>query len=171
VASAMVDAFDLAPLHIRGSAVSMEVTGAFADDVVVGARAPERVRAGSTVPVRVAVRRRGGGSRTVTVQVPVPRGLRPGARSLVIEGNGFPEDEDEVLLELVDELTGDAGARASAAEPRTATQLARQVAALHRPLGIAAHFRRREPRVVLRSSEVRFDGRARVRLQVVPARR
>jgi len=170
-AAAMVDEFDLAPLHIRGSAVSMEVTGAFADDVIVGARGPRRARAGSAVPVRVALRRRGGGSRTLTVQVPVPSGLQPGVRTLVIEGNGFPADEEDILLELVGELTGDSGARASAAEPRSAKQLARQVAAVHRPLGIAAHFRRRDSRVVLSSTEVRFDGRARVRLRVVPARR
>ena len=49
--------------------------------------------------------------------------------------------------------------------------LARAVAALRRPLGIAAHFRHRDPRVVLRSNDVRFDGRAKVSLQVVRARR
>jgi hypothetical protein len=170
-AATMVDAFDLAPLHIRGSAVSIEVTGAFDDDVIVAARGPRGVRAGSTVPVRIALRRRGGGSRTLTVQMPIPRGLRPGLRTLVIEGNGFPDDEEDILLELVGELTGEPGALASAAEPRSAKQLARQVAALHRPLGLVARFRRREPRLVLRSSEVRFDGRARIRLRVVPARR
>ena len=170
-ASTMVDAFDLAPLHIRGSAVSMEVTRGFADDVVVGARAPHRVRAGSTVPVRVALRRRRGGSRSLTVGVPIPAGLRPGSRTLVIEGNGFLDQDQDILIELSQELSGESGAHAVAAEPRSAKQLARAVAALHQPLGIAARFRRREPRVVLRSSEVRYDGRARVRLQVVRARR
>jgi hypothetical protein len=174
-AAAMVDAFDLAPLHIRGSAVSLEVTRNFADDVVVGARGPRRVRAGSTVPVRVALRRRGGGSRSLTIQVPIPAGLSPGERTLVIEGNGFPDEEEaDLLIELVGGLIDTGGpptARAAAAEPRSPKSLARAVAALRRPLGIAAHFRHRAPRVVLRSNDVRFDGRAKVSLRVARARR
>jgi hypothetical protein len=170
-AATLVDGFDLAPLHIRGSAVSMDVTRGFADDVVVGAQPPQHVRAGTTVPVRVALRRRGGGSRSLTVKVPIPAGVRPGSRTLILEGNGFPAEEDEVLLELVEGLSGAGGAHAAAAEPRSAKQLAAAVAALHRPLGITAHLRHRDARVVLRSDRVRFDGRARVRLQVDPARR
>jgi hypothetical protein len=169
-AASMVDAFDLAPLHIRGASVSAALERGFADDVIVGASGPRRVRAGSTVPVRVALRRRGGGGRSVTVRVPIPANLRPGPHTLVIEGNGFPADEEELLFELVFGLTGH-GPRASAAALRTPRQLQRAVAALRRPLGIAARFRRREPRVVLSSDEVRYDGRARLRLQVVRARR
>jgi hypothetical protein len=169
-AAAMIDAFDLTPLNIRGSAVSMDVSRGFADEVVVGAQAPRHVRAGTTIPVRVALRRRGGGSRSLTVRVPVPAGVRPGSRTLVIEGNGFADQNDDILLELGNGLTGE-GAQSAAAEPRTPKQLARAVAALHRPLGIAARFRHRQPRVVLRSDEVRFDGRAKVRMQVGPARR
>jgi hypothetical protein len=169
-AAAMVDTFDLAPLHIRGAAVSMEVTRGFADEVVVGARAPAHVRAGTTIPVRVALRRRGGGSRSLTVKVPVPAGVRAGSRTLVIEGNGFADQNEDILLELGQGLTG-GGAHTAAAEPGTPKKLARLVAALHRPLGIAARFRHREPRVVLRSDEVRFDGRAKVRLRVGRARR
>jgi hypothetical protein len=169
-AAAMVDAFDLSPLHIRGAAVSMEVTRGFADEVVVGAQAPRHVSAGTTIPVRVALRRRGGGSRSLTVKVPVPAGVRPGSRTLLIEGNGFADQDNDILLELGVGLTG-GGAHTAAAEPRTPKKLASAVAALHRPLGIAAHFRHREPRVVLPSDRVRFDGRATVRLQVGPARR
>jgi hypothetical protein len=178
-AAAKVDAFNLSPLHIRGSAVSMEVTRGFADEVVVGARGPGRVRAGSTVPVRVALRRRGGGSgRTITVQVPVPAGVRPGERTLVLEGNGFADQNDDILLELGSGLAGAGGADGAgapgahaSAESRTPKSLARAIAALHRPLGIVAHLRHREGRVVLRSEEVRFDGRAQVSLRVVPAYR
>jgi hypothetical protein len=171
-AADLVDGFDLAPLHIRGAAVSLAVTRDFADDVIVGASGPRRVRAGSTVPVRVALRRRGDGGRSLTVRVPIPAGVRPGSRTLVIEGNGFPEnDEGDLLLELVGGLTGDGTAHASSAEARTVVQLARKVASLRRPLGIVARFRHREPRVVLRSSDVRYAGRARVKLQVVRARR
>jgi hypothetical protein len=171
-AADLVDGFDLAPLHIRGAAVSLAVRRGFADDVIVGASGPRRVRAGSTVPVRVALRRRGDGARSLTVQVPIPAGIRPGSRTLVVEGNGFPDDDEgDLLIELVGGLTGEETAQASAADARTVGQLARRVASLRRPLGIVARFRHREPRVVLRSSDVRYAGRARVKLRVVPARR
>jgi hypothetical protein len=169
-AAAMVDSFDLAPLHISGSSVSMQVTRGFATDVVVGAHAPDHARVGTTVPVKVDLRRRGGASRSVTVQVPIPAGVRPGSHTLIVEGNGVPTTEDDLLVELTQGVSSD-GARAAAAEPRTPAKLARAIAALHRPLGIAAHFRHRDPRVVLRSDGVRYDGRAKVSLRVGPARR
>jgi hypothetical protein len=170
IAASMVDGFDLAPLHISGAAVSAAVERGFADDVIVGARAPQRVRAGSTAAVRVALRRRGGGARSVTVKVPIPSGMPRGPRTLVIEGNGFPEEDDEQLLELIFGFAGE-GPGGDEAVLRTPRQLQRAVAALHRPLGIAARFRRGQPRVVLSSDDVRYDGRARLRLQVVRARR
>ncbi|MEA2331805.1 MAG: hypothetical protein QOH58_1943 [Thermoleophilaceae bacterium] len=169
-AAALVDDFDLAPLRIRGAAVSIVAEGAFADEVLASATAPPSVRAGSTVPVRIALRRRGGGARSVTVQVPVPAGLPPGVRTLVLSGNGFEDDGEDLLIELVSELSGPT-ASASLSEPGSVRQLARRVAALRHPLGIVARFKRRATRVVLRSSAVRFDGRVKLRLRVVPARR
>jgi hypothetical protein len=62
------------------------------------------------------------------------------------------------------------GAAARAA-PRTVRRLARRIARIRRPLGIVARFGRRERRVVLRSDEVRFDGRVKLRLRVSRARR
>jgi hypothetical protein len=90
-----------------------------------------------------------------------------------VEGNGLAgDDEGDLLLELVGGLSGErvARAHASASEARSVRQLARKVAALRRPLGIVARFRHRQPRVVLRSSAVRYAGRARVKLRVVRAR-
>jgi hypothetical protein len=170
-AGSMVDFFDLAPLDIDSTSVSMVVERGVIDDVIVGADAPRTARRGSTVPVRISLRRRRGEPREVTVKVPVPRDIRPGTRTLVVEGNGFPADEEELILELIEDLGAGSGARASAREPRTPGQLARQVAALRNPLGIVASFRRREPQLVLRSDEIRFSGRAKVRLKVVRARR
>lgn len=56
-------------------------------------------------------------------------------------------------------------------EPRTPGQLADSIAALRRPLGIETRFRHRVPRLVLRSSDVRFEGRVHVSVRVVRARR
>ena len=63
-------------------------------------------------------------------------------------------------------------ARMAQSEPRSVGGLARQVAALATPQGITARFREREPRLVLRSGDVRFDGRAKLEVKVLrPAKR
>jgi hypothetical protein len=177
-AAELVDSFDFAPLHILDGAVSIAAKRGVVDEVLAGASAPRRARPGSRLPVRVQLQRRGGGRRTVTVRVRVPRDLRPGSHTLVLSGNGFP-DEPGFFIDVIEvQLAGTLGAgaarrapaRSAQSGPRTVRRLARKVAALRRPLGIAAHFRRHEPQVVLRSNEVRFDGRAKLRLRVLRAR-
>jgi hypothetical protein len=172
-ASALVDAFDLAPLHIRGAALGMSVRRDFADDVLVKASGPRVVQRGSKAPIRVTVRRRGGGeSRTLRLRVPIPSGLRPGPRTLVLEGNGFQSDDEDLIFALFDALAGEGGGGGNdAPEPRTVRQLAKAVAKVHREVGIAAQFKHRDPRVVLQSGDVRYDGRVKVRLRVARAHR
>jgi hypothetical protein len=170
-AAALVDGFDLAPLHIRGARLSMSVKRNFADDVLVSARGPRRVRAGSKVVVRLTVRRRGGDARTLRLRVPIPSALNPGAHTLVLAGNGFDVDEDDVLFALFEALTGEADASSQSPEPRGVRQLAKAVAAIHRKVGVAARFKHREARVVLESDDVRYDGHVRLRLRVVRAHR
>jgi hypothetical protein len=122
------------------------------------------------VPVKLKVRHRGANkARTLTARVPIPRGMSPGPHTLVLQGNGFATNEDELELALFDALTGgDSGG--GGAKPRSVRQLAAAVAEIHRRLGIEARFRHRDPRVVVPSSEVRYDGKVRVRLRVVRAR-
>jgi hypothetical protein len=176
-AAELVNAFDFAPLHIREAAVSIAAKRGVVDEVLVGARAAGPARPGSRLPVRVRLQRRGGGRRTVTVPVRVPRDLPPGGRTLSLSGNGFSSDVD-LFLELIEiGLAGPSAtshrtaARSSQSGARTVRRLARRVAALRRPLGIVARFGRRDPEVVLRSREVRFDGRVKLRLRVRRARR
>jgi hypothetical protein len=170
--SDMVEYFDLAPLDIRRASVRIALQRDFANDVVVGAEAPRVVRPGQTIDVRVALRRRGGTARSVTLKVRVPRDMRPGERRLTIAGNGNDAAGDEFFIEIIGELFGfGEDFSAEAAEPRTVEQLARAVAQLRRPLGIEARWRRREPRLVLESDEILYEGRARLRLQVARARR
>ena len=173
-AASLVESFDLAPLAIRGSSVSMAAERGVVDDVIVGAEAPGRVRAGRAMRVRVALRRRGGLPRTVSFRVPVPRDLRPGRHPVLFEGNGFQGDEEEIIIEIVDGLSrGWRAARtarpaqAARSEPESVRELARQVTALASPQGITARFRGRKARVVLRSDRVRFDGRAKASVRVL----
>ena len=73
---------------------------------------------------------------------------------------------------MFDALGGESGdTSGDSPEPRTVRQLANAVAAVHRRVGIAAHFRHREERVVLESDDVRYDGQVRLRLRVGRAHR
>jgi hypothetical protein len=166
-AAELVDGFDFAPLHIHGAAVSLAVKRGVVDDVLVAAAANRQARAGARLPVRVTLQRRGGGRRTAKIGVRVPRDLRPGRHTLVLSGNGFAADPVFIIELLEGEL---AAAGAAQHGPRTVRRLARQIAAQRRPLGIVARFGRGERRVVLRSGEVRFDGRVKLRLRVRRAR-
>jgi len=171
-AGAMVDAFDLAPLHIKGAAVGMALKRDFDDDVLVSADAPHRVTAGSKIKVRLTVRRRGGaGSRTLTLRVPIPSGLKPGHRTLVLKGNAFDINEEDLLFLFFEELLGEPGGGSNRPEPRTVRQLAKAVAEVHRKVGIAARFKHRDDRIVLESDDVAYEGQAKVKLRVVRAHR
>jgi hypothetical protein len=180
-AAELVDGFDFAPLHVRGAAVSLAARRGVVDEVLVAADPLGRARPGARLPVRVTLQRRRGGRRTVRVHVPVPGTLRPGRRTLVLSGNGFPEESGFVVELIEGELGGSGGlgrartraarasrtpARSAQSAPRAVRQLARRIAGLRRPLGIEARFGRGDGTVVLRSSEVRFDGRVKVRLRV-----
>jgi hypothetical protein len=177
-AGSLVDDFDLAPLTVRGAAVSLAAEPGVVDDVIVGADGPARVRGGQTMQVRVALRRRGGRGRTVSLRVPVPRDVRPGRRTLVIEGNGFSFGGDEIVFEIVEELSrgsrravANPTVRTAQSEPGSVRELARELAALAVPRGITARFRGRPARLVLRSDEVRYDGRAELGVRVLKPKR
>jgi hypothetical protein len=185
-AADMVDSFDFAPLRLRGAAVSLAARRGVVDEVLVAAGQVGRARPGARLKLRLTLQRRGGGRRIVTARARVPRDLRPGRRTLVLSGNGFASDSGFVIELIEDELAGagspgrtqGAAARASRAParavqsaPSTVRRLARRIAGLRRPLGIVARFGRGEPSVVLRSDDVRFDGRVKLRLRVSRARR
>jgi hypothetical protein len=172
-ASELVDSYDLSPLHIERVQVSVRARLGVESDVLVSGRGPRRVRSGERIRVRLALQRRHGGRRSLSVPVRLPRDLRPGARTLIISGNGgLPSLEDELILELFnvffDEFGGGGG---GGPEPHSVRQLAAQVRGLRRPLGITARFKGHEPQLVHRSDEVSFEGRVSLRLRVAPAHR
>jgi hypothetical protein len=169
-AGLLVESFDTPVLPLRAIDVSMRIEQGVAQDVLVKARGPQRVRRGRRVPVRLTLQRRRGGRRTITVRVPVPRSLRPGPRMLVLEGDGGELGFEE---QLADALGGGISFEVvfgeELAPPRTVRQLERRLDRFGRPSGIRARFGRRGGRLVRRSRGASFEGR--VRIPVVVRRR
>jgi len=170
-AGAMIDFFDLAPLHVERAAVSIRARTGLRQDVLIGARGPRRVRRGQRIRVRLTVQRRRGARRHLTVPVRVPRSLRPGVHRLTFTSSGGGFSDDALVDELVAMLDGEEGGGHSS-EPRSVRQLARRIEQFRRAVGIRAKFKHRKPQLVHRSSAVSYEGRTSMTLRVMrPARR
>jgi hypothetical protein len=165
-AGAMIDFFDLAPLHVERTAISLRARTGLKQDLLIGARGPRRVRRGQRIRVRLTVQRRRGARRTLTVPVRVPRSLRPGRRRLTFSGTGGAFSGDALVEELIALLEGDVSGGGGSSEPRSARQLARRIKLMRRAVGIQARFRHHSPQLVRRSSDVSYEGRVRLTLRV-----
>jgi len=168
----LVDFFDLAPLHVEGIDVSARVRRGLKQDVITGASGPRRARKGSRIRVRVTLQRRHGTRHRITVPVLVPRSLSPGrAHRLTIRGGGGGFSQDALIEEFIAMLEGEFFGGGSGSEPKTVRQLAQRIRALHRVPGLYARFDKRPARLVRRSSDVAYEGRARLRVRVTPRAR
>ena len=165
-AGAMIDFFDLAPLHVQRAAISLRARTGLKQDVLIGARGPRRVRRGQRIRVRLTIQRRRGARRTLTVPVRVPRSLRPGRHRLTFSGRGGAFSGDALVEELIALLEGEVSGGGGSSEPRSARQLARRIKLMRRAVGIQARFRHHSPQLVRRSSDVSYEGRVRLTLRV-----
>jgi hypothetical protein len=166
-AGGQIDFFDLSPLHVESAEVSMRARPGVTEDVLVAADAPRRVSPGQRIRIRLELQRRHGDRRRLSVPLRVPASLGPGVRTLVLAGSGDSSSEAEIVVELVGALfaiSGEAGARREASSVR---ELAQNIRGLHRQLGIEARFRRLASRLVVRSDQVSYGGKVRLRLRVV----
>jgi hypothetical protein len=165
-AGAMIDFFDLAPLHVEGAGISLRARTGLKQDVLIGARGPRRVRRGQRIRVRLTVQRRRGARRTLTVPVRVPRSLRPGRHRITFTGSGGAFSGDALVEELIALFEGEVSGGGGSSEPRSAPQLARRIKLLRRAVGIQARFRHHSRQLVRRSSDVSYEGRVRLTLRV-----
>ena len=171
-AGALVDFFDLSPLDVQRTNVTVEAQAGVKEDVLLRARGPRRARKGQRIRVRVTVQRRRGGRHRITVPVRVPRSLKPGVHRLTLRGTGAGfSDGGSLVEEIILLLEGAFGPGGAPSEPRNVRQLGRRLRSFKRTPGIQARFDRRPPRLVRRSTEVRYEGRARMRLRVMPRAR
>jgi hypothetical protein len=166
-AGAMVDFYDLSPLHVERAAVSLRARAGVKEDVLLRARAPRRVRRGGRIRVRLTLQRRRGGRHRISVPVRVPRSLRPGVHRLTLRGSDRGFSDDALVEEIIAMLDGEIGPGGVPAEPRTVRQLGRRLRGLRRTPGIQARWDRRDRRLVRRSTEVSYEGRVRLRVRVI----
>lgn len=136
-----LDAFNFATLHVTGVEVNMKVRRGLRQAFLLKGTAPDAVRRGRTVRVRLRVHEVRGERSTRTIEVRVPRGMPEGERLLTLEGapadsgGGLELDPSELLFgaEEDEESFDEAG-------PGTVKALARVVARIARYDGVQASF-------------------------------
>ena len=181
-AATLLDAFDPEPLHVTGLSVRMELQRGLRQAVIVSARAPRSVRAGSRLRVRLRIKRRRGPRQTIVLRVRVPSDLRPGRRTLTIAG--FPSEEDTsasqtAIPDVVANMSGSAPARPAGDRPASIPELARAIAGIHRRDGVLASFgragrpgrRSATGRLIYRDPRLRITGSTQIDIRVKPRRR
>jgi hypothetical protein len=166
-AGGQIDFFDLSPLDVESAEVRIRARPGVTEDVLVAADAPRRVRPGQRIRIRLEVQRRLGERRRLSVPLRVPASLDPGVHTLVLAGNGDDSSEAEIVVELVGALFAISGEGGGRPEARSVRELAQNIRGLHRRLGIEARFRRLPRRLVVRSDQVSYGGKVRLRLRVV----
>jgi hypothetical protein len=168
----LVDSYEFGPLTVTGVSVRMGVSRGVREAFLLRGSAPRRVRPGQVIRVRLLLRRRRGGRTTLTARLRVPRSLRPGRRVLRITGRDARRLdealEDELIFFLIDEEEAGGGERG----PRSIRELAARIAALRKPPGLRASFRRGDQaRLFYRNADTLLRGRVRIPLRVVPRER
>jgi hypothetical protein len=128
-------------------------------------KAPERVRPGQRVRLRVTVQRVRDGNLTRTYRVRIPRGIKPGRRTLKLLG--FEQSSpDEALLEL---LLGDDGGGGPSHGPARLSDLIDGIESLGRWDGVRLAIRGHRKRA-FKDDDLVITGRAQTRVRVLKRR-
>ncbi|HEX2232596.1 MAG TPA: hypothetical protein VHG69_04445 [Thermoleophilaceae bacterium] len=163
----LVDSYDFSPLTVTGVTARMGVERGVREGFLLRGSAPRRVRPGQVIRVRLRLRLRRGPRTSLTARLRVPRDLSPGRRLLRIVGRDARPLDEALEGELVFFLLGEeeGGGERS---PRSIRELAARIAALRKPPGLRASFRRgEEARLFYRNAETLIRGRISIPLRVV----
>ena len=173
--AAFLERFDRFQLDVERVRATLEVHEGLRFARLRDATAPRRVRPGQRIRVRIAYQRPREEMQHSTFRVRVPRGLRPGRRTLTLRGTGAdPGNESLDALFTVGLSPEDAVFFFGTPPPTpdTIDELAAAIRGVHRFDGIRATFRRRarrgEGRPVFRHDALRIGGSERIALRVRP---
>ena len=182
-ATAMIDAYNFAALHVTSADVNIKLRRELRQAFLMGASAPQVVRRGSDMKVKLLAQRVRGAMLTRTVRVHVPRSLTAGEHVLTLTGTpadgGGPSDGSDMADTFVVAL-GDESGSGDERGPTTLSALARSFASVGRVDGVTASFR--DPGdsdgnsataevEVLDDPELRFSGHLKLLVLVRPERR
>ena len=170
-----VDAFKFGPLTPTDVAVRVTIRRGLREAFILRATAPRRARAGSSIGVRLLLRRRRGGVFRRTVRVRVPRSLRAGVRTLTLRGvvpKSLSEGAEEGLELVLEEEGGTGGAGGGdEAGARSLDELAAAIRALGGSDGLRATFSSEgRGRVVKPARSELIRGKVQIPVRIVPRR-
>jgi hypothetical protein len=132
-AVSLIETFEGRPPHVAKLEAALELRRGERLAILRRVRAPRRVRAGRTVPLRVSLQRVRGGRVTRTHRVRIPGGTRPGLRTLTLVGPR-QRSPDEGLIEIL--LGEDGGGQEETSGPATLADLTRSIRELRRWDGV-----------------------------------
>ena len=136
-----IDEYNFARLHITGVEINAKVRRGLRQAFMLKARAPQTVRRGRRIKVRVQIHEIRGTKRWITIPVRVPRRMPRGERELTLTGT--PSDDGGVFeIDLADLLFGEEeeGESIDEAGPRSVKALAASIARISRYDGVVTGF-------------------------------
>ena len=163
-AAVMIDAYVFGTLHPTKVEVGLRLRRGLRQAYIQDATGPSRARPGQKIKLKLALRRTATGVRfTRTISLRVPRDLRPGTRTIKLEGTdadaGSDPNGDSELNFLFEDPEAD--------PPETVEDLRAAIEDLERYDGVTATIGGRDIRAH-RDPDLRISGSARVTLQIRP---
>jgi hypothetical protein len=139
----ILDSYNVAVVHPAKMEITLGLRRGLSQSFLLSVRAPRVVRRGSTVRLRLRMRRVHGPRMTRTIKVRIPREIPRGTRDLALTGTpsdsgsggaGGGEDLSQVLTLSLDDGTADE------AGPSSLAALVKKFAAVHRYDGVSISF-------------------------------
>lgn len=156
-------------LHVTRLAVRLTERRGLDQGFIRGVRLPRRVRPGQRVRGTLSVQRYEGATVSRRFSLRIPTALRPGRRTVTLEGSASGADED--FEQIIEEALGGSGGSGDRG-PDSVHRLVRSLRAIHRWDGVEARFtglrsRGSVLRRAYRDPRLLVSGRARTRVRVV----
>ena len=140
-ALSLIDSFNIKPLHIERTTVTLKLERGLAQAFILDAFAPAHVHPGQRIPVRLLLQRVLGKRERVTFRLRVPH-LSAGPHDLVLRGTPADTADDTFTAVVGDALGGSGTVSSSNSElgPRSVADLAKQIDQIHTYDGLRARF-------------------------------
>jgi hypothetical protein len=165
-AAAIIDGYEFGVLHPTNVEVGLRLSRGLRQAYLQDATGPGRARRGSTIKLRLKLRRTGTGVRfTRTIRLRIPRGLQPGSRTIKLSGTDADAGTDPSEEELATIFEEGGGGATEQPPPDDVAGVRDQIEDLERYDGVTATIGGREIEAY-RDPALRISGDARVALTI-----